>query len=91
VYAEQIHEPGFLSITALYLSDVLCTSYHTVKITKVHKGETVAIWGKGPIGVMVALFVFREGAKRVIGIDNNVSGLRYARLSHSHVSPVGMG
>ena len=87
-YDEQIHKPGFLSNTALYLSDVLCTSYHTVKITKVHKGETVAIWGMGPIGVMVAFFAFREGAKRVIGIDNNVSRLRYARLSHSHVVTV---
>ena len=85
--AGQIDQPEFLSNTALYLSDLLCTSYHTVKITKVHKGETVAIWGMGPIGVMVAFFAFKGGAKRVIGIDNNVSRFRYACLSHSHVLP----
>lgn len=59
---ERLTQPEFLSNTALYLSDVLCTSYHTVKITKVHKGKMVAIWGMGPIGVMVAFFAFKEGA-----------------------------
>ncbi|KAH8916106.1 GroES-like protein [Atractiella rhizophila] len=56
---------------ALYLSDVLCTSYHTVKYTKVEKGDVVAIWGMGPIGIMAAIFAKMDGAARVIGIDSN--------------------
>jgi len=55
----------------LYLSDVLCTSYHCVHDTGVYKGNTVAIWGLGPIGLFVAAFAFQAGASRVIGIDNN--------------------
>lgn len=55
----------------LYLSDVLCTSYHCVHDTGVYKGNTVAIWGMGPIGLFVAAFAFKAGASRVIGIDNN--------------------
>jgi len=56
---------------ALYLSDVLVTSYHTVKMAKVQKGETVAIWGMGPIGLMAAYFAQKDGAGRIIAIDNN--------------------
>jgi len=78
---------GFLSNTALYLSDVLCRSHYTVKFTKVQglKGEMVTIWGMGRIGITVAILTFKEGAKRVIGIDNSVCRLHYARLSLSHV------
>lgn len=35
------------------------------------KGDIVAIWGMGPIGLMAAYFAFKKGASRVIGIDNN--------------------
>jgi threonine dehydrogenase-like Zn-dependent dehydrogenase len=55
----------------LYLSDVLVTAYHAVKTTVINKGDTVAIWGLGPIGLMAAIYAFRDGASRVIGIDNN--------------------
>lgn len=55
----------------LYLSDVLSTAYHCVHDTGVYKGNTVAIWGMGPIGLFVAAFAFQAGASRVIGIDNN--------------------
>jgi threonine dehydrogenase-like Zn-dependent dehydrogenase len=55
----------------LYLSDVLPTSYHCVHDTGVYKGNTVAIWGLGPIGLFCAIWAFKAGASRVIGIDNN--------------------
>ncbi|GAD91846.1 alcohol dehydrogenase [Paecilomyces variotii No. 5] len=53
----------------LYLSDVLCTSWHCVVDTGVNKGDVVAIWGGGPIGQMCAEFAFFNGASRVIVID----------------------
>jgi threonine dehydrogenase-like Zn-dependent dehydrogenase len=59
------------NLQALYLSDVLCTSYHCVVDSGVKQGDTVAIWGMGPIGLMAAYFAFQKGASRVIGIDNN--------------------
>ncbi|KAF8471214.1 alcohol dehydrogenase [Kalaharituber pfeilii] len=55
----------------LYLSDVLGTAYHCVKDTGINKGNTVAIWGMGPIGLFVAVFAFKAGASRVIAVDNN--------------------
>jgi len=55
----------------LYLSDVLCTSWHCVVDTGVEKGDVVAIWGAGPIGQMCAEFAFMNGASRVILVDSN--------------------
>jgi threonine dehydrogenase-like Zn-dependent dehydrogenase len=55
----------------LFLSDVLCTSWHAVVDTGVKKGDVVAIWGAGPIGQMAADFSLMNGASRVIMIDQN--------------------
>ncbi|KAK5113932.1 hypothetical protein LTR62_003055 [Meristemomyces frigidus] len=55
----------------LYLSDVLCTSWHCVVDTGVKEGDVVAIWGAGPIGQMCAEFAFLNGAARVIMVDQN--------------------
>ncbi|KAE8232305.1 hypothetical protein CF326_g2667 [Tilletia indica] len=54
---------------ALYLSDVLPTSYHCVVDTGVKEGDTVGIWGAGPIGIFCAKWSLLKGAKRVIFID----------------------
>lgn len=54
---------------ALFLSDVLATSWHCVVDTGVKSGDVVAIWGAGPIGQMCAQFSFVHGADRVILID----------------------
>ncbi|KAL1974764.1 hypothetical protein VTN31DRAFT_4968 [Thermomyces dupontii] len=60
----------------LFLSDVLATSWHAVVDTGVEKGDTVAIWGAGPIGQMVAQFSFDQGADRVILIDGGPAAWR---------------
>jgi len=54
---------------ALYLSDVLSTSYNCVKDTAVYPGDEVAIFGVGPIGQMCAVFALGEGASKVILVD----------------------
>lgn len=71
---------------ALYLSDILCTSYHCVVDTGVKKGDIVGIWGmgeslnchettfaneSGAIGIFAAKWAFLKGASRVIGIDQD--------------------
>lgn len=60
----------------LYLSDVLCTSWHCVVDTGVKDGDVVAIWGAGPIGQMAVEFSFINGASRVILIDGGQGGWR---------------
>jgi threonine dehydrogenase-like Zn-dependent dehydrogenase len=37
----------------------------------VKEGDTVAVWGLGPIGFFSSFWAFHKGAKRVIAIDNN--------------------
>jgi len=54
---------------ALYLSDVLATSFNAVKDTAVYSGDAVAIFGAGPIGQMCGVFAFKEGASKVIFVD----------------------
>jgi len=61
---------------ALYLSDVLSTSWNCVVDTGVKEGDVVAIWGAGPIGQMCADFSFLNGAKRVIIIDGGPGAWR---------------
>ncbi|KAK4109156.1 GroES-like protein [Canariomyces notabilis] len=54
---------------ALFLSDVLPTSYNAVKDTAVYPGDQVAIFGAGPIGQMAGHFAIEEGASKVIFVD----------------------
>ncbi|KAJ5248577.1 hypothetical protein N7468_000028 [Penicillium chermesinum] len=55
----------------LYLSDVLSTSWNAVADKGVEKGDTVAIWGAGPIGQMAAEFSFVNGAKTTTQARDN--------------------
>lgn len=54
---------------ALFLSDIVPTSYHAVQCAEVRKGKSVAIWGAGPIGLLAAKWSKLAGARRVIIID----------------------
>ncbi|KAI1104375.1 GroES-like protein [Jackrogersella minutella] len=54
---------------ALYLSDVLATSYNAVHDTAVYPGDQVAIFGAGPIGQMAGIFAVKAGAKKIIFVD----------------------
>ena len=61
--ATQDRRRVLLTGTALYLSDVLATSYNAVKDTAVYPGDQVAVFGAGPIGQMAGVFALGEGAK----------------------------
>ncbi|KDE03840.1 hypothetical protein MVLG_05724 [Microbotryum lychnidis-dioicae p1A1 Lamole] len=65
--------------SALFLSDVLPTSYHCCHDTGVNKGDIVAIWGLGPIGLFAAKWALLAGASRIIGVDNVKWRLEYAQ------------
>ncbi|EGN95863.1 hypothetical protein SERLA73DRAFT_187096 [Serpula lacrymans var. lacrymans S7.3] len=64
---------------ALYLSDVLPTSYHCVVDTGVKEGDVVGIWGLGPIGQCAARWAKLKGASRIIGIDRVPERLTFAK------------
>jgi threonine dehydrogenase-like Zn-dependent dehydrogenase len=54
---------------ALYLSDVIPTSYHGTELAQVKEGDIVGIWGLGPIGLMTARWCFIRKAAKVIGME----------------------
>lgn len=64
---------------ALMLADVACTGYHATELGEVQEGDTVAIWGLGPIGLLAARAAQLKGAARIIGIDKIPERLQMAR------------
>lgn len=38
----------------MFLSDIVCTSYHSVVDVDFKEGQTAAIWGAGPVGLNIA-------------------------------------
>ncbi|CAN5359521.1 hypothetical protein BH10PSE19_BH10PSE19_11190 [soil metagenome] len=53
----------------LFLSDILPTGYMAAKNANIQDGDTVAIWGCGPIGQFAVQSAWMLGAGRVIAID----------------------
>jgi threonine dehydrogenase-like Zn-dependent dehydrogenase len=47
------------------------TGWHAVEFANVQEGDTVAVWGLGPVGMMASYYAKRvRKASRVIAIDN---------------------
>ena len=63
----------------LFLTDVLPTSRWAVEIAGVGKGDTVAVLGCGPVGLMTVKWCVRLGVKRVIAVDAVRERLAHAR------------
>lgn len=53
----------------LFLTDIFPTGWSAIEWAKVKPGETVAVFGCGPVGIMAQKAAWLKGAKRVIGID----------------------
>jgi threonine dehydrogenase-like Zn-dependent dehydrogenase len=50
-------------------TDILPTGYAAIEWGKMTGGETVAVFGCGPVGLMAQKVAWPKGAKRVIGVD----------------------
>ena len=53
----------------LFLSDILPTGWMAAENADIEPGDTVAVWGAGPVGLMSMLSAWKFGAGRVIAID----------------------
>jgi threonine dehydrogenase-like Zn-dependent dehydrogenase len=62
----------------LFLGDILSTAWMAVKNAGIEKGETVAIWGAGPVGLLTAQCAWLQGAGRVVVIDDSPGRLLHA-------------
>jgi threonine dehydrogenase-like Zn-dependent dehydrogenase len=53
----------------LFLSDIFPTGYMGAEFCNIKGGETIAVWGCGPVGQFAIRSAFLLGAERVIAID----------------------
>jgi threonine dehydrogenase-like Zn-dependent dehydrogenase len=61
---------GIADEDALLLTDVVPTGYHAAAMADIHKGDSVLIFGAGPIGIMAARSAWLMGAGRVVVMDH---------------------
>jgi threonine dehydrogenase-like Zn-dependent dehydrogenase len=70
---------GLTDEQVLFLSDILPTGYMAAENCNIHPGDTIAIWGCGPVGQFAIKSAYLLGAERVIAIDRVPERLRMAR------------
>ena len=63
----------------LFLSDIFPTGYMAAENAQIVGGDTVAIWGCGPVGLFTMKSAWMMGAGRVIAIDQVPERLQMAR------------
>ena len=62
----------------LFLSDIFPTGYMAAENCSIQPGDTVAVWGCGPVGQFAIKSAYLLGAERVIAIDDVPGRLRMA-------------
>jgi threonine dehydrogenase-like Zn-dependent dehydrogenase len=62
----------------LFLTDIFPTGYMAAENCEIEHGETIAVWGCGPVGQFAIRSAFLLGAGRVIAIDTVPARLRMA-------------
>lgn len=60
------------------LSDIFPTGYHATEMAQVRPGESVVIYGGGPVGLMAALSATIKGASQVMVVDRHPDRLSLA-------------
>ncbi len=65
----------------LFLSDIFPTGYMAADLCNIQEGDTIAIWGCGPVGQFAIRSAFMLGADRVIAIDTVPERLALAKAS----------
>lgn len=72
-------ENGFSDEQVLFLSDIFPTGYMAAEQCNIQSGDTIAIWGCGPVGQFAVRSAFLLGAERVIAVDRFPERLKMAR------------
>jgi threonine dehydrogenase-like Zn-dependent dehydrogenase len=63
----------------LPISDAFPTGFMGAEMCNIQPGDTVAVWGCGPVGLFAMSSAYMLGAERVIGIDRFPERLQMAR------------
>jgi threonine dehydrogenase-like Zn-dependent dehydrogenase len=67
----------------LFLSDILPTGYQAVLNAGVGPGDSLAIYGAGPVGLMAAACARMLGVETIFMVDHNAYRLDFARQAYS--------
>jgi threonine dehydrogenase-like Zn-dependent dehydrogenase len=70
---------GFGDDEVLFLSDILPTGWMAAENAEIEPGDTVAVWGCGPVGLFAVQSALLMGAAEVIAIDHHPRRLDLAR------------
>lgn len=76
---------GFSDEQVLFLTDIFPTGYMAAENCDIKPGDTVAIWGCGPVGQFAIRSAFLLGAERVIAIDRFPERLELARQAGAEI------
>ncbi len=74
-----IEDDGLDDDKVLFLSDILPTGWMAAENAEIQGGDTVAVWGAGPVGLFAAQSAILMGAARVIVIDHHPNRLALAK------------
>jgi len=80
-YGPRVVPENLTDEKVLFLTDIFPTGYTGVDWGEVKGGETVAIFGSGPVGIMAAKSAWLRGASQVIIVDTLQYRLDKARVS----------
>ena len=69
----------------LFLTDIFPTGYMAAENCDIQPGDTVAVWGCGPVGQFAIRSAFMLGADRVIAIDRIPERLQMAAAAKAEI------
>jgi threonine dehydrogenase-like Zn-dependent dehydrogenase len=70
---------GLRDDQVLFLSDIFPTGYMAAENCNIQPGDTIAVWGCGPVGQFAIRSAYMLGAERVIALDDSSERLAMAR------------
>jgi threonine dehydrogenase-like Zn-dependent dehydrogenase len=76
---------GLTDDQVLFLSDILPTGWMGAENAEIEEGDTVAVWGCGPVGLFAIQSALVMGAHRVIAIDHFPRRLELAKQMGAEV------
>lgn len=72
----------------LFLSDIFPTGYQAAENCNIQEGDTVAVWGAGPVGQFAVKSAFMLGAERVVLIDHYKDRLALAKQENENLETI---
>jgi len=76
---------GLSDEQVLFLTDIFPTGYMAAENCNIQPGDTVAVWGCGPVGQFAIRSAFMLGADRVIAIDRVPERLQMAAAAKAEI------